>query len=165
VGPSGIRNTAGVQHSLKTHRYTDIRSNIQIDGQLDIQYYTGTVESHRQNSYERFRTLFRPLFESGSGWFRIPCFFHRVEDTHYIFVVIVGDDCDLYASIKHVQAIEKPSALEREHPVLQNIKFFTFLYFCGSYLPSWIQPTKINADLCGSGSKTLILMELLFGWS
>ncbi len=125
MGPSGIRNTAGVQHSLKTHRYTDMRSNIQIDGQLDIQYYTGTVDSHRQNSYERFRTLFRPLFESGSGWFRIPCFFSSCGG-HALFMVMIGDDCDLYASKKHVQAIEKPSALEREHPALQNIKFLHF---------------------------------------
>jgi hypothetical protein len=51
---------------------------------------------------------------------------------------------------------EKPSALKREHPALQKIKFFTFFLFL------WIifallnpDPTvQINADPCGSGSET-----------
>jgi hypothetical protein len=54
---------------------------------------------------------------------------------------------------------EKPSALKREHPALKNKKFLIFVYFRWSFLPSWIririQPTKINADPCGSGSATL----------
>jgi hypothetical protein len=60
---------------------------------------------------------------------------------------------------------EKPSALKREHPVLKNMKILAFFYFCGSFLPSWIRirnlnadpdpATQINADPCGSGSKTL----------
>jgi hypothetical protein len=57
---------------------------------------------------------------------------------------------------------EKPSALKREHLAIQNMKFlyfFTFFFFCGSFLPSWIririQQLKINADPCGSGSATL----------
>ncbi len=33
---------------------------------------------------------------------------------------------------------EKPSALKKEHPALQNIKFMTFFYVCGSFTPSWI---------------------------
>jgi hypothetical protein len=65
---------------------------------------------------------------------------------------------------------EKSSALKREHPVLKTWKFWTFFYFCGSFLPSWIRirsrnlnadpdpnpATQINADPCGSGSETLI---------
>jgi hypothetical protein len=35
--------------------------------------------------------------------------------------------------------MEKPSALKREHPALQNMKIFTFFYICGSFLPSWIR--------------------------
>ncbi len=56
---------------------------------------------------------------------------------------------------------EKSSALKREHLALKNLNF---LHFCGSVWPSWIQiripiadpirvqPTKINAHPCGSGS-------------
>ncbi len=41
--------------------------------------------------------------------------------------------------------------------------FFLFFYFRGSFLPSWIriQPTKINADPCRSGSETLKLSYIL----
>jgi hypothetical protein len=58
---------------------------------------------------------------------------------------------------------EKPSAFKREHPVLKNMQIldFFFLYFCGSFWPSWIRirnlnanpdpATQINADPCGSG--------------
>jgi hypothetical protein len=53
---------------------------------------------------------------------------------------------------------EKPSAYKRKHPPLLNMKFSHFFHFCGSFLPNWnlirIQPTKINADVCG-GSTTL----------
>jgi hypothetical protein len=42
--------------------------------------------------------------------------------------------------IKNVQVIQKkPSALKREHPTLQNMKFLIYFYFCGSFLPSWIR--------------------------
>jgi hypothetical protein len=53
---------------------------------------------------------------------------------------------------------EKPSALKKEHPALQNMKILYFFYFCGSFLPSWIRirirnlnkdpdpATQINAD-------------------
>jgi hypothetical protein len=35
---------------------------------------------------------------------------------------------------------KKPSALKIEHPVLKNMKILDFfLYFCGSFLPSWIR--------------------------
>ncbi len=64
---------------------------------------------------------------------------------------------------------EKPLALKREHPALQNMNFLTlqnmkflnaskherwnFLNFL-RFL--WVtKPTRTNADLCGSGSKTL----------
>jgi hypothetical protein len=30
---------------------------------------------------------------------------------------------------------KKPSALKREHQVLQNMKFQNFFYFCGSFCP------------------------------
>jgi hypothetical protein len=59
---------------------------------------------------------------------------------------------------------EKPSALKKEHPALQNMKILHFSYFCESFFPSWIRirnlnanpdpdpATQINADPCGSGS-------------
>jgi hypothetical protein len=34
---------------------------------------------------------------------------------------------------------EKPSAIKREHQALQNMKIFTFFYFCGYFLLSWIR--------------------------
>ncbi len=34
---------------------------------------------------------------------------------------------------------EKPSALKRERPEPQNMKFLNFFLFCGSILPSWIR--------------------------
>jgi hypothetical protein len=34
---------------------------------------------------------------------------------------------------------KKASALKREHPALQNMKFQKNFYFCGSFLPSWIR--------------------------
>jgi hypothetical protein len=37
--------------------------------------------------------------------------------------------------------LEKFSSIKREQPTLQNLKF---LHFCGSFLPSWIQLTKMN---------------------
>ncbi len=53
----------------------------------------------------------------------------------------------------------KPSALKIQHPELQNMNFFLFSFFL-SFLPSWIwiriQPTKINANLWWSGSRTLV---------
>jgi hypothetical protein len=50
----------------------------------------------------------------------------------------------------------KRTLLKREHPARQNMKLY-FLLLCEYFLPFWIriQPTKINADPCGSGSKTL----------
>jgi hypothetical protein len=34
---------------------------------------------------------------------------------------------------------EKPSALKREHPALQNMKILYFFYIRGTFLPSWIR--------------------------
>jgi hypothetical protein len=47
-----------------------------------------------------------------------------------------------------LQEKEKPSALKREHPALQNVKFLPFFLYLRVILPSCIQiqPTKINAD-------------------
>jgi hypothetical protein len=46
--------------------------------------------------------------------------------------------------------------LKPPQPSKEIIQLFTYFYFCGSHLPFWIriliQPTKINADPCGSGS-------------
>jgi hypothetical protein len=51
---------------------------------------------------------------------------------------------------------EKPSALKREHPALQNMKilyFFLFLRVVFALLDPDPDPaTQINADPCGSGS-------------
>ncbi len=72
--PSRIRSTAGVQHSLKTHRYTDRRSV----------RHTDTVDSqgriHMKDSGPCFARYLNPEVD-GSGY---PAFFHRVEDTLFI---------------------------------------------------------------------------------
>jgi hypothetical protein len=34
---------------------------------------------------------------------------------------------------------EKPSALKKEHPALQNIKILYLFYICRSFLPFWIR--------------------------
>jgi len=44
-----------------------------------------------------------------------------------------------YASYKTSKLQKKPSALKREHPALQNVKFLNFFYFWGSFLPCWIR--------------------------
>jgi hypothetical protein len=52
---------------------------------------------------------------------------------------------------------EKPSALEKEHPALGNIKilnFFVYLWVVFALLDP-DPPTQINADPCGSVSPTL----------
>jgi hypothetical protein len=52
---------------------------------------------------------------------------------------------------------EKPSALKREHPALQNMKilyFFLFLWVIFALLDP-DPATQINTDPCGSGSATL----------
>jgi hypothetical protein len=49
---------------------------------------------------------------------------------------------------------EKPSALKREHPALQNVKilyFFLFLWVIFALLDP-DPAAQINADPCGSGS-------------
>jgi hypothetical protein len=70
---------------------------------------------------------------------------------------------------------KKPSALKREHPILQNMKFQNFFYFCGSFLPSLI-PIRIpntdpkrdseygsgSTDLIASGSNRDLVAYLLF---
>jgi hypothetical protein len=57
---------------------------------------------------------------------------------------------------------EKPSALKREHPALQNMKFlyfFQFMWVIFALLdPDPNQTTQINVDPCGSGSETLVLV-------
>jgi hypothetical protein len=58
---------------------------------------------------------------------------------------------------------EKPSALKREHPALQNMKilyFFLFLWVIFALLDPDPDPaTQINADPCGSGSGSETLIE------
>ncbi len=54
---------------------------------------------------------------------------------------------------------EKPSALQREHPALLNMKFLPF-HFYGSFLPCWIRICIPSAESDpagqnGSGSTTL----------
>jgi hypothetical protein len=41
---------------------------------------------------------------------------------------------------------KKPSALKREHPTLQNMKFLNLFYYGGSFLPSLIR-TRIPNPL------------------
>ncbi len=41
---------------------------------------------------------------------------------------------------------EKPLALKREHPALENMKFLYFFYFCGSFLLFWNRFQIPNPD-------------------
>jgi hypothetical protein len=41
---------------------------------------------------------------------------------------------------------EKPSALKKENPALQKIKFINFFYVCESFLLSWIRIAKPDPD-------------------
>ncbi len=41
---------------------------------------------------------------------------------------------------------KKPLALKRGHPTIQNMNFWIFFYFCGSFLPSWIRIRIPNPD-------------------
>ncbi len=41
---------------------------------------------------------------------------------------------------------KKPSALKKELPALQNMKFLNFFYVCGSFLPSWIRFPNMDPD-------------------
>jgi hypothetical protein len=54
-------------------------------------------------------------------------------ETFFLFFLI--KNCNLLMS----KPQEKPSALKREHPAVQRMKFSTFFYVCGSFLPSWIR--------------------------
>jgi hypothetical protein len=40
----------------------------------------------------------------------------------------------------------KPSALKREYPAVQNMKFLKNFYFCGSFLPSWNRIPNPDTD-------------------
>jgi hypothetical protein len=61
-----------------------------------------------------------------------------------------------YASIKDVQVTKKPSALKKEHPALQNIKFHNFFYtFVGHLCPPGSGSESTDLIECGSGSETL----------
>ncbi len=92
-----------------------------------------------------------------------------------------------YSARSHLQyiivKIGKAGDRRSLQPLKENIqhfktwKFFTFFYICWSFLPSWIRiqiriqnmdpdpdpATQINADLCESGSTTLILLKI-FCW-
>jgi hypothetical protein len=58
---------------------------------------------------------------------------------------------------RSLQVQSSTPSLKREHPALKNV---IFLLFCGSFLTACIririQPTNMNANLCGSGSTTLL---------
>ncbi len=41
---------------------------------------------------------------------------------------------------------KKPTAHKRGHPTLQNVNFKKNIYFCGSFLPSWIRIRIPNTD-------------------
>ncbi len=69
-------------------------------------------------------------------------------------------------SLRTSKQQEKASALKREHPTHQNLKFlpfFSFLWFIFALLDPDPGPvtTKINADPCGSGSETLLVVNCL----
>ncbi len=54
---------------------------------------------------------------------------------------------------------EKPSALKREHPILQNMKFRNFFYFCGGVIFALLDqdPDPADQNQCGSGSETMAI--------
>jgi hypothetical protein len=65
--------------------------------------------------------------------------------------------------MKDVQATgEAFSPQKRKSSISKHEIFLTFFYFSGSYLTSWIriQPTKTNADPCGTGSTTLVIFRI-----
>jgi hypothetical protein len=50
-------------------------------------------------------------------------------------------------------------AFKREHKTLQNRKFLRFIYFCGSFFPSWIRTRIPNADPDPADQNTRVKME------
>jgi hypothetical protein len=61
--------------------------------------------------------------------------------------------------------LEKPLVFKREHAELQNMKFIHIFPIFGVILFGIrIQPTKIIADPCGSGSTTLFVTFSALGF-
>jgi hypothetical protein len=60
--------------------------------------------------------------------------------------------------------MEKPLDLKREHLALQNMNFLYFFIFLWVIfaLPDPDPETQINADPCGSGSETLVLLASVY---
>jgi hypothetical protein len=78
---------------------------------------------------------------------------------------MIGDDCDLYASIKPVKTIRDAFSLQKRTSSTSDIKFLHFFVFLWVIFAPLDPSDQIYADLCGPGSTTLILLELLFGSS
>jgi hypothetical protein len=66
------------------------------------------------------------------------------KNTAEIFFISFRSTIAIYLSLglheRTSKLQEKPSALKREHPALQKMKFINFFFYvCGSFLPSWIR--------------------------
>jgi hypothetical protein len=77
------------------------------------------------------------------------CWSEKWKKLHKKFVIYIFDpNCNLLVPVlllKKSKLHEKPSALLREHPALQNLKF---LHFCGWFQPSWIRIVCVVIPLC-----------------
>ncbi len=62
-----------------------------------------------------------------------------------MFVSFLIKDCKKVLH-KTSKLQKKPSALEREHPALQKMKFINCFLFSGPFLPSWIRVRIANPD-------------------
>ncbi len=77
------------------------------------------------------------------GW--IPIQIQGFDDQIFLFWI----KNTIYLSLGHHKgrpSLLKPSALKREHPTLQNMKFLKIFYFCGSFFPSWIRIPNTDPD-------------------
>jgi hypothetical protein len=75
-----------------------------------------------------------------------------------IFYIVLIKNCNLLIPRppeRTSRLQEKPSALKREHPAIQNMKFVSFLKIFGSLLSSWIRIRIQHLKLSGYGYATL----------
>jgi hypothetical protein len=86
------------------------------------------------------------------GWFFNYQCFGSGSDPEYFLI----KNCNYLSlsSIRTSKLLEKPSALNREHPALPNMKFLNFFsIFVGHFCP----PGSGSTDLIESGSETLLI--------
>ncbi len=93
-----------------------------------------TRDSHHRKQFTIFFLFLSVL------WIRIHWI--RIRIQHFKWIRIQSGSKALMNKTWRLQ--EKPSTLKREHSALQKMKFSNFLYFCGSFLPSWIRIHNSN---------------------